>query len=462
MHRCFRPLLAATLALGVLAPAMARPPVPITHPAPSGRIKFDLKKFIPTSELRPGMKGYALSVFKGTKIEKFGVEILGVLDKINNGQDWILFRATSGTPVTRGLNIASGMSGSPVYINGRLAGAIAASIPFSKDPVGLVTPIQDMFDAWSPDLPAKPSSMSATMAPGTSSGATNQLSLGGGFGARPQGFQPLDIPIAVSGVSSQGVRRLQDALAPFHVNVVAGAGAGALGPSEAIQARGAKLVPGSAVGVSLVQGDMDFTATGTVTYRDGNRILIFGHPFFGLGPIDAALTTAYVVDVNPSYQNSIKLGAPIKTVGRIFQDRPYSVGGVIGSMPQMIPVSIAINDQTIKRRKTFNFRVINHPLLTSQLVTQMADQAIVQVHGLPGDTIAKVSFDADVEEIGHVKRSNIFYDAVSIDQSAISDLNTLLQLLSSNPFYPLALKSLKMNVTIQNRHDTAEIDHIFL
>lgn len=462
MHRCFRLLLAATLALGALSPAMARPPVPVAHPAPSGRIKFDLHKFIPATELKPGMKGYALSVFKGTKIEKFGVEILGVLDKANNGQDWILFRATSGTPVTRGLNIASGMSGSPVYINGRLAGAIAASIPFSKDPVGLITPIQDMFDAWSPDLPAKPSSMSATAATDSSSGATNRFSFGGGFGVRSESFQPLDIPIAVSGVSSQGVRRLQDALAPLHVNVVAGGGMGVLGESEAIQARGAKLVPGAAVGVSLVQGDMDFTATGTVTYRDGNRILIFGHPFFGLGPIDAALTTAYVVDVNPSYQNSIKLGAPIKTVGRIFQDRPYSVGGLIGSMPQMVPVTVSVNDESIKRRKNFSFRVINHPLLTTQLVTQMAGQAIAQVHGLPGDTIASVTLDADVEEIGHVHRSNTFYDAVSIDQSAVGDLDTLLHLLSSNPFYPLALRSLKMGVTIQNRHDTAEIDHIFL
>ena len=460
MHRCFRPLLAATLALGALSPVMARPPVPVAHPAPGGRIKFDLHKFIPATELKPGMKGYALSVFKGTKIEKFGVEILGVLDKINNGQDWIMFRATSGTPVTRGLNIAEGMSGSPVYINGRLAGAIAASIPFSKDPVGLITPIQDMFDAWSPDLPAKPSSMSATAAGPESPGAANRLSLGGGF--RPESFQPLDIPIAVSGVSSQGVRRLQDALAPLHVNVVAGGGMGVLGASEAAQARGAKLVPGAAVGVSLVQGDMDFTATGTVTYRDGNRILIFGHPFFGLGPIDAALTTAYVVDVNPSYQSSMKLGAPIKTVGRIFQDRPFSVGGLIGSMPQMIPVTVAVNDESIKRRKNFSFRVINHPLLTTQLVTQMTGQAIAQVHGLPGDTVANVTLDADVEEIGHVHRSNTFYDAVSIDQSAVGDLDTLLHLLSSNPFYPLALKSLKMAVTIQNRHDTAEIDHIFL
>ena len=207
---------------------------------------------------------------------------------------------------------------------------------------------------------------------------------------------------------------------------------------------------------------MDLTATGTVTYRDGNRLLLFGHPFTSLGPIDAALTTAYVVDVFPSFQDSTKIGAPIKTVGRIFQDRPFSVGGVIGPMPEMVPMTVSVNDESIKRRKDFHVRIINHPLLTGQFVTQIADAAIEQVHGQPGNSVAQVSFDVDVEEIGHVKRTNTFYDALSIDQTAIGDLDSLMRLLSSNPFYPLAVKSINMNVTIQNRHDTAEIDHLFV
>ena len=131
-------------------------------------------------------------------------------------------------------------------------------------------------------------------------------------------------------------------------------------------------MPGSAVGVALVQGDFDANATGTVTYRDGNRLLLFGHPFQNLGPIDAALTTAYVVDIYPSYQTSFKLGSPIKTVGRIFQDRPFSVGGVIGPMPQMIPMTIAVHDQSIHRNKTFHVQIINHPLLTGRFIPAVA------------------------------------------------------------------------------------------
>ena len=434
--------------------ADARPPVPMTQPAPSQRLKWDSKKFMHVSELRPGMKGYALSVFKGTTITRFGVEILGVVSKFNEGKDYIAFRVLDGPVVARHMGIAHGMSGSPIYIGGRLVGAISLGNQFAKDPIGYATPIEYMFDAWSPDLPAKPSSLSA--APPTAMNAGMSV----GHAPLPS-FSGSDLPLMASGFSAQNISRLNQAFSPFHFNIMAGGGAGGASDTNPL-AKGATLVPGSAVGVSLVQGDMDLTATGTVTYRDGNRLLLFGHPFTSLGPIDAALTTAYVVDVFPSYQDSTKIGAPIKTVGRIFQDRPFSVGGVIGPMPEMVPMTISVNDESIKRRKDFHMRIINHPLLTGQLVAQLAGAAIAQVHGQPGDSVAQVSFDVNVEEIGHVKRTNTFYDALSIDQSATEDLDSLMHLLSSNSFYPLAVKSVQMGVTIQNRHDTAEIDHLFV
>ncbi len=439
---------AALAALIAASPADARPPVPMTHPAKSQQLKWDSKKFMRVSELRPGMTGYALSVFKGTKIEKFGIEILGVVAKFNEGKDYIMFRATSGPPVTRGLGIAEGMSGSPIYINGRLVGAISLGNQFAKDPIGFATPIEAMLDAWSPDLPAKLPSISASApsAVTTNLDSTNFRS---------------EMPLSVSGMNPQSLARLGTALAPFHFHVMAGAGMGN-GIDTNPLAKNPSLVPGSAVGVALVQGDFDANATGTVTYRDGNRLLLFGHPFQNLGPIDAALTTAYVVDIYPSYQTSFKLGSPIKTVGRIFQDRPFSVGGVIGPLPQMVPMTIAVNDESIHKNKTFHVQIINHPLLTGRFIPAVAGAAIAQIHGDPGDTMATVSMDVDAEEVGHVKRTNVYFDPLSIDQAATGDLSSLMGLLSSNSFYPLAVKSVHMTVTIQNKHDTAEIDHLFI
>ena len=290
--------------------ADAHPPVPVSTPAPSKRIQFDTRKFMPISEVRPGMKGYALTVFKGTKIEKFNVEILGVVSKFNMGKDYILFRALDGPSVTRGLNIAHGMSGSPIYVNGRLLGAISMGIPgvlgapsFPKEPMALATPIEEMFDAWSPDLPKTPQPISATP-DRASTGEQSVMSR-----QSLAQFEPIAMPVMVSGMTSQGVKRLGSALAPFHFDVLAGGGAGASSGNPL--AKDANLNPGASVGVALAQGDVDITAIGTVTYRDGNRLLLFGHPLADLGPIDAAMTTSYVVDVYPSYQDSVKIGAPI-------------------------------------------------------------------------------------------------------------------------------------------------------
>ncbi|HEY3332757.1 MAG TPA: SpoIVB peptidase S55 domain-containing protein [Capsulimonadaceae bacterium] len=465
-------LVAATATIvGAVSPVYARPAVPVAKPAPEHRQKFDTTRFVPESELKHGQKGYALTVFHGQKIERFDVMVLGVLKKINNGKDLILIKVMSGPSVTRQANIAHGMSGSPVYVGKRMIGAIAYSMPFAREPIGLVTPIGDMLEAWDPDLPSKPS---LAMTPGSFGAPVNaaiavnnsllapylgQSALSGSLQGSTN-FVSLATPLMISGMSSKNIAKLGPLLTPYGLMPMAGGGAG---PSRKPTAKDYNtLVPGGAVGVSVVQGDIDMTAIGTLTYRDGNRVIAFGHPFTGIGPIDAAMTTATITDLFPSIQDSMKLGAPDVTVGRIFQDRPFSVGGLIGSPPQMIPVSIHIDDQSDKRVRTFNARVINHPLLTSRLVLSVVDEAILQTHGTPGDAIANVKIDVDAEQVGHVVRTNVFYDPLSIGDTAITDLANLMGLFSANPFYPIAVRSVKFDITIQSKHDTAQIDHIYV
>ena len=455
--------------------AYARPVVPVAKPAPQQRLTFDTSKFMPESDIRYGQTGYALTVNHGTKIERFGIELLGVMRKMNNGRDLIAFRATSGPSVTRQAMIVEGMSGSPVYVGGRLVGAIAYGLSFSREPIGLITPIRDMLDSWDPDLPATPNltgaeaSRTLSMSPQSVTVSPSQLGAMGGGGVDlsqsggPLTFEPMMTPVAVSGLSPQIMDKLALSLAPLHLMPVAGsAPAGANQPdSEAARvAAGKVLTPGAAVGVSLAQGDVDMTAIGTLTYRVGNKIVAFGHPFTGIGPIDAALTTASITDILPSYQSSIKLGAPVTTVGRIFQDRPFSVGGQIGPAPQMIPVSVTIEDLSDKRTKTYHARVINHPLLTGALALSVAGEAILEVHGTPGDAVAYVTTDVDADQVGHIVRKNVFFDPLAVNSAATGDLSDIVGMLSSNPFYQLNVRSVNMTVRIEDAHPTAEIDHI--
>jgi hypothetical protein len=182
----------------------------------------------------------------------------------------------------------------------------------------------------------------------------------------------------------------------------------------------------------------------------------------GIGAVDAPMTTAYVEDVLSNYQVSTKMATPIKTVGRIFQDRPWSIAGTIGNMPKTIPVKVAINAQSTKRSRTFNVNVIDHPLLASRLISMIVGEAIYEAHPAPGDATAELSYTVNADQVGTIKRSNIFFDPMAIDSAAVGDIGSLLQILGSNKFYPIDIKSVNVNVRIVDKRNTATVDRIFV
>lgn len=432
-----------------------------------GVTKEDLKYIMPLSEVRGGMKGYGLTVFKGTKIEKFDVEVIGILRKAYNGKDQIFVRLIGGPVTGREANIIQGMSGSPVYVNGRMIGAVAYGPGgFSKEPLGMLTPIEDMLDSLDPKLPPRPSGLSSPV----STPLNTPLNVGGEIinriefrdsasgQAPPKGtmvMTPLMTPLMISGISNRGIAKLTDVFAPYGIVPMAGPGAKA----DAVPV---ELGPGSAVGVSLVTGDIDMTGVGTVTYRRGNKLVAFGHPMLGIGPIDAPMTTAWVHDVFPSYQVSFKIASPMKTVGRIFQDRPWSIGGEIGPMPKMIPVTVDVDDKAIGRKRTLNVNIINHPALAPRLLLTVASEAITEVHGLPGDAMATVNLTIEADQIGKIERSNVFFNPAQIEVAALDDLQGIVSILAGNRFYPLDVKSVNMKVKIESGRKTASVDRIFV
>jgi hypothetical protein len=420
-------------------------------------------KIIRVREIKPGMKGYGLTVFQGTKIERFEVEVLGVLPKANFGHDLIFIKMTGGPLNTRGVNIAAGMSGSPIYINGRLAGAVSMTFwGFPKEPQCLVTPIEDMLEALDPKLPKEPAGMLRPQ-------PASQVVVFGGkrIVIAPENAPPAKegelvftrppIPVMVSGISARGLHRLNAILQPYNMFAMPGPGR-----AESLAKQIPPLQPGSAVGVALVTGDVDFTATGTVTYCDGNRVLVFGHPFLGIGALEAPLTTAYVYDVVPSYSRSVKIAAPVSVVGKTTQDRLFSVAGELGKRPSMVPVTVNVEDVTTGRKRRFQAQVVQHPLLTGQLVPLVAYETLLQIRGTPGDSLARVQMTVSAEEVGTVRRENLFFDDVDIADAATTELSNLMNILTANPFYPLAVRSVDLHVRLESKRQTATIERVFV
>lgn len=413
-------------------------------------------------EIKPGMKGYGLTVFRGTKVERFEVEVLGVLPKAYVGRDLIFIRMTGGPLDSRGVNIAAGMSGSPIFLNGKLAGAISMTFwGFPREPQCLVTPIEDMLEALDPNLPKEPAGMArASAEPRTFFVGGKRIVIApDNAPAASEGelvFTRPAVPVVVSGFSARGIQRLNTLLQPYNMFAVPGPGR-IQGVKEATS-----LQPGSAVGVALATGDVDVSAIGTVTYRDGDRVLIFGHPLLGIGAIDAPLTTAYVFDVVPSYARSMKIAAPINIVGRTTQDRLFSVAGEVGKRPAMVPVTIEVHDLSTQRRRRFQTQVVQHPLLTGQLVSLVAYEALSQIRGTPGDSLARVQLTVDAEEVGTIRRENVVFDDIDIANSATADLDSLMNILTANPFYPLAIKSVQLQVFLENRRQTATVERVFV
>src|SRR5438105_5927633 len=345
---------------------------------------------MPIGQVRAGMRGYGLTVFRGTTIDKFDVTVVGVVKKgslIIPGHDMILVKMKGGPMTDRQANLIRGMSGSPVYINGKMIGAFSMGEPTTKEPLGGVTPIEDMLEAWDPKLPNEP--LAGLPLTGERVAVLDQPIVTGdrridrvlynvpvSSGLRSHGstlvLHPCTTFVTVSGISRAAREKLQKALEPYNVEVIQGAQSVGKKPGF----KGAPLLPGAAFSMMLAVGDLQAGATGTVSYRKADRILGFGHPFMGIGPIDAPLTSAWIYDVYPLLAGSYKISSPGPVVGASSQDRNFSISGVIGRTPKTIPIIVDVRDLSTGRSRVFNSRVVSHPNLYAPLTSSVVSAAI--------------------------------------------------------------------------------------
>lgn len=376
-------------------------------------LKINGPALFPLEDLRPGMKGTARTVFNGSDTQEFGVEVLGVLPGFPGPRQSAIIARLSGSNVEK-TGVFAGMSGSPVYIDGKIVGAIAFSFPFSKEPIAGITPIKQMIDLfdkgvdnervkpkeprpvsfaqlastdWKPNLP-KPAVSSVSLLAPVSTGSPLLPLLG-------QQMTPIATPLVFSGISQESLSMFAPQLVASGLLPVSGAG-GSAAITPLAEVNGNTFPPGSSISVQLVRGDYSLAAAGTVTMRDGDRIYAFGHPFLSLGASDMPMTEASVVTVIPNMNNSFKLAVPGKMVGSISQDRASGIFGLLGSAPKMIPVKVNLHTSR-DRTESYSYEVVSDTFLTPLLLNITVFNTITSSERVLGDSTITVKGEIKVK-----------------------------------------------------------------
>ena len=333
--------------------------------------------FFPLSEVRKGMTATAWTVFQGDKPEPMQVEILGVLRGARGpGQDMILAQLHGAKPEYTG--VVAGMSGSPVYIGRRLLGSLSYRIgQFSKDPIAGITPIGQMLEVR--DMPIQ-GTANREQGSGINAQGTGTTAAQGNPEAAGMNFQAMETPLVMSGLQPEAIRLWQKQTAGTGLDMVAAGGVGGSSISGIDEEPSAKalatVVPGSAVSAQLVRGDIEISATCTVTYIDPKQLLACGHPILQSGPVSLPMTTAEVVATLASPLNAFKIVNTGQLIGAFTEDRDSAIRGVLGQKPRMIPVHISVHSPTGERK--LNVEVLDLPALTGQTVVVSLYEALLE------------------------------------------------------------------------------------
>ena len=430
----------------------------------------------PLDELRPGMKGVARTVFAGSEPQEFGLEILGVLPGFTGPRQSTIIAKLSGPNVDK-TGVFAGMSGSPVFIDDRLVGAIAYSFPFSKEPICGITPIKQMIDIfepgndkpkgngeprtvsfteiasaeWKPKLPKQPFGPTSLIA-STTAGSPLAPLMG-------QQIQPIATPVVFSGIRQESLSLFSSELTNSGLLPVSGVGgAAAITPLDSFNEK--TLTPGTSVSVQLVRGDYSIAASGTVTFRDGDRIYAFGHPFLSLGGADMPMTESSVVTVIPNSYNSFKLAVPGRMVGSISQDRATGIFGRLGHAPRMIPVKLNLHTSR-DRTEQFSYEVVSDEFLTPLLLSITVFNSIVARERSIGEATVTVDGSIQVEGQSPIALQRRFSSTNAALLAAGSIATPVAALLSSG-FDDVNIKGIVVDIGSSEEKQAATLERISL
>jgi len=405
-------------------------------------------QIMPVSDIHRGMRGVAYTVFEGTKPEPMDVEILGVLANLNGPKSDLILARLHGEKIEY-TGVVAGMSGSPVYIDGKLVGAISYRIgQFSKEPICGITPIEEMLEINAMDR-TQPDTLSVarTPKPLSKTSVGNAPALGGGLQDLAQNLQPIEAPFVFSGFNEDTVKQFAPQFEQVGLSPVMGVG------SASHEHQPQPIEPGSAVSAVLVSGDLDIAATCTVTYIDPQRLLACGHPLTQFGMVDMPMTKANVVATLASPYYAYKIVNTTDEVGTFVQDRHSGILGRFNEAPKMIPVTVSIHGGA--KPNTMKFSVLNNAKLTPVIMMATVFQALQGQNQYGEEITYRMNGDIDVNGYPPVHLSNMFTsnDTNPSPVLAAMNLGDHFSRIFENPYSTPGIEgvNLEFNVTPERR-----------
>lgn len=415
-------------------------------------------KTISVDQIHPGMRGVAYTVFQGINPEPMDVEVLGILRNVNGPKGDIILVRLHGEKVEY-TGVVAGMSGSPVYIDGKLAGALAFRIgEFSKEPIAGVTPIADMLEINALDKSPAEEASAAKPAINNVAGKTSTAGITPAISDPVQSYanylKPIAAPLIFNGFSEDTMRLFAPQFAS--AGVVPVMGAGSMNPD---MKQPEPLVPGSAVSAVLVSGDMDIEATCTVTYVDASHLLACGHPLLQFGSVDLPMNKAQVLATLPSPLNAFKIVNTTERAGVFVQDRHTGILGVFNKQPDMIPVTLDIHSAA--GEKQFHYQVLNNPRLSPVAIMATVYQALHGVNEYGEEITYRLSGSIDVKGFPDVQLKNMFSPADGGQPAAMAaalSLGERFGRIYDNPYNAPEINGVNLNFDLVRERRWARLD----
>jgi len=425
--------------------------LPVSAAAVENRVQ---PQTISVDQIHTGMRGVAYTVFEGVKPEPMEVEVLGVLRNMNGPKGDLILIRLHGTKVEY-TGVVAGMSGSPVYLDGKLAGALSFRIgEFSKEPIAGVTPIAEMLEINALDSSVPHNDSAAKQNP-----SMPVKTSGPGEAAPLQDIanylKPIETPLVFSGFSEETIRRFAPQFASAGITPVLGAG------SVSNVKQPEPLQPGSAVSAILVRGDMDIAATCTVTYMDPERLLACGHPLLQYGMVDMPMTKAQILATLPSPMNAFKIVNATEPVGAFVQDRHTGIMGLFGRQPQMIPVTLNIHGGPAD--KQFHYEVLNNARLSPVAMMATVFNALRGMNEYGEETTYRLNGRISVNGYPDVALQNMYapIDGSTPGAALVAmSLGDRFSRIFDNPYERPNIKGVQLDVDLVKERRFARLENV--